>query len=61
AFFPPDIPIGIAKDSKVVNGTHLSIKVKLLQDFRTLNYVIIIKNNSNREIDSLSNIANTKL
>ncbi|MEG1511481.1 MAG: rod shape-determining protein MreC [Bacteroidales bacterium] len=61
AFFPPDIPIGIAKDSKVENGTHLSIKVKLLQDFRTLNYVIIIKNNSNREIDSLSNIANTKL
>ncbi len=56
AFFPPDIPIGIAGDSKVVNGTHLAVKVKLLQDFRSLSYVIVIKNNSAAEIDSLSNI-----
>lgn len=56
AFFPPDIPVGTATESEVVNGTHLSIRVKLLQDFRNLNYVIVIKNNSAAEIDSLSNI-----
>lgn len=56
AFFPPDIPLGTATESEVVNGTHLTIRVKLLQDFRNLNYVIVIKNNSAAEIDSLSNI-----
>lgn len=56
AFFPPDIPIGIASESEVVNGTHLAIRVKLLQDFRNLNYVIVIKNNSSAEIDSLSTV-----
>lgn len=60
SFFPPDIPLGIAQDSKVINGTHLSIKVKLLQDFKNVNYVIVIKNNSNAEIDSLVNIVNPK-
>lgn len=60
SFFPPDIPIGTAEESQVINGTHLAIKVKLLQDFRNLNYVIVIKNNSNMEIDSLLNTINTK-
>lgn len=60
AFFPPDIPIGTAGDFTVVKGTHLAIKVKLLQDFRNLNYVIVIKNNSAAELDSLSNITSIK-
>lgn len=60
AFFPPDIPLGTAGETKVINGTHLAISVKLLQDFRNLNYVIIIKNNSAGEIDSLSNSVSIK-
>jgi rod shape-determining protein MreC len=60
SFFPPDIPLGTAQETKVINGTHLSIKVKLLQDFKNVNYIIIIKNNSNAEIDSLANVVNPK-
>ena len=56
SFFPPDIPIGIAESSKIVNGMHRSVRVKLLQDFSLLDNVIIVKNNYHREIDSLSNI-----
>ncbi|MBR5856182.1 MAG: rod shape-determining protein MreC [Bacteroidales bacterium] len=56
SFFPPDIPIGTAESSKIVNGMHRSVRVKLLQDFSLLDNVIIVKNNYHREIDSLSNI-----
>lgn len=56
SFFPPDIPIGIAQSSKIVNGMHRSVRVRLLQDFSLLDNVIIVKNNYHREIDSLSNI-----
>lgn len=52
-FFPPNIPIGIAESSKIVNGMHKSIKVKLLQDFRLLDYVITVKNNNIKEIEEL--------
>ncbi|MBQ5803093.1 MAG: rod shape-determining protein MreC [Bacteroidales bacterium] len=56
SFFPPDIPIGIAQSSKIVNGMHRTVRVKLLQDFSLIENVIIVKNNYHREIDSLSNI-----
>lgn len=52
-FFPPNIPVGIAESSKIVNGMHRNIKVKLLQDFRLLEYVIIVKNNHLNEIENL--------
>ncbi len=54
SFFPPDIPLGIAQESKVVNGMHRSVKVKLLQDFSRLNNVFVVKNNYHKETDSLS-------
>ncbi len=54
SFFPPDIPVGIAESSKIVNGMHRSVKVRLLQDFRMLDYVIVVKNNHFNEIDALS-------
>lgn len=54
SFFPADIPIGIAESSKIVNGMHRSVKVKLLQDFRLLDYVIVVKNNHFSEIEELS-------
>ena len=54
SFFPADIPIGVAESSKIVNGMHRSVKVKLLQDFRLLDYVIVVKNNHFSEIEELS-------
>lgn len=54
SFFPPDIPLGIAESSRIVNGMHRSVKVKLLQDFSRLENVIAVKNNYHKEIDSLS-------
>lgn len=60
SFFPPDIPVGIAESSEIVNGMHRSVKVKLLQDFRLLEYVIIVRNTHFGEIDSLSKFAGIK-
>ncbi len=57
SFFPADIPLGITESSEIVNGIHRSVKVKLLQDFRLLNYVIVVKNNNKDEIEELSGIA----
>jgi Cell shape-determining protein len=54
AFYPPDIPLGTIQSSKISNGIHHSIDVKLFQDPRILNFVIVVKNNNKSEIDSLS-------
>ncbi len=53
SFYPADIPIGIAESSKIVNGMHRSVKVRLLQDFTLLDNVIVVKNRNIAEIDSL--------
>ncbi len=56
SFFPSDIPVGEAVSTSIVDGAHQKIEVKLFQDFANLSYVIIVKNNNKREIDSLSAI-----
>ncbi len=53
SFYPPDIPIGLVTGSKVINGVHLRVDVELLQDFRSLNYVMVVKNNNKDEIERL--------
>ncbi len=55
AFYPPDIPIGIVTGSKLVNGVHLSLNIKLLQDFRSINHVMVVKNNNREELEKLIN------
>ena len=52
-FYPPDIPLGTVIDSKVVNGVHLRVDVQLLQDFRSISYVMVVKNNNRNEIEKL--------
>lgn len=52
--FPPDLPLGTVKKSKIIKGTHHEIQVKLFQDFKTLLYVRVVKNNDRQEIDQLS-------
>ncbi len=54
SFFPANIPLGVAESSKIVNGMHRSVKVKLLEDFTLLDNVIIVKNRNLNEIESLS-------
>ena len=54
SLYPPNIKLGEVVNSKVVKGTTLELSVKLFQDFRELEYVVVVKNNNRQEIDSLS-------
>ncbi|MDD2242590.1 MAG: rod shape-determining protein MreC [Bacteroidales bacterium] len=53
-FYPANIPIGTAVSYRVVNGTHKQIKVRLMQNFKDLDYVIVVKHRHRHQIDSLS-------
>lgn len=55
AIFPPDIPIGIAGDARVINGATNEIKVRLFQDHSALKYVTIIQNTRAAEIEEIEN------
>ena len=55
AIFPPDIPLGIAGEAKVINGATNEIKVRLLQDHSALKYVTIIENTRLGEIEAIEN------
>lgn len=61
AFYPPDIPLGTVKKSKIINGIHHSITVSLFQNPNELKEVIVVKNNNRNEIDSLTVAASTKI
>ena len=50
AIFPPDIPLGIAGEAKVINGATNEISVRLFQDHSALKYVTIIENTRLSEI-----------
>lgn len=56
SFFPADIPVGKAVSFTVEDGMYKRVEVDLLQDFSNLDYVIVIRNQNKREIDSLSTI-----
>jgi len=49
--FPPDIPLGVAGSSRVINGATNEIEVRLFQDFSTVRFVTIVHNNSFNEIE----------
>ena len=49
--FPPDIPLGIAGGSRVINGATNEIDVQLFQDFSAIRYVMVLHNNSFDEIE----------
>ena len=42
--FPPDIPLGTAGQSKMVNGATNEIEVTLFQDFNSVRYVSVVHN-----------------
>ena len=49
--FPPDIPLGVAGGSRVVNGATNEISVRLFQDFSAVRYVTVVHNKSFDEIE----------
>lgn len=51
--FPPDIPIGMAGESKIINGATNEIKVDLFQNHRALKYVTIVSNTRAAEIEAI--------
>ena len=53
SIFPPDIPLGTAGKSKIVNGATWEIEVELFQDFSTLKYVAVVRNLGEAEIRAL--------
>lgn len=53
SIFPPDIPLGLAGESKLINGATLEIKVKLFQDFSSLRFVTVVHNTQFEEVEGL--------
>lgn len=54
--FPPGIPLGVAGDSRIVNGSANEINVRLLQDFSVLRFVTVVVSNGRDEITYLENL-----
>ena len=54
SIFPPDIPLGIAGDSKVVNGATNDIAVTLLEDFSAVRYVTLVHNLMLEELEGFA-------
>lgn len=55
SIFPPDIPLGTAGESKIINGATYDIKVTLFQGFKDVRYVVLATNTGKREIEELEN------
>lgn len=53
AIFPPDIPVGIAGKTHLINGTTNRVDVTLLQDFANVRFVSIVVPRGAEEIRSL--------
>ena len=52
--FPPDIPLGIAGEAKVINGATNEIKVDLFQDFTAIRYVTVVHNTAFDEVEGFN-------
>ena len=53
AIFPGDIPVGIAGESRLVDGSTRQVKVRLFQDFNSLRYVTVTESAERSEIEAL--------
>ena len=56
AIFPPDIPLGVAGGSRIVNGAVNEIEVHLFENFTALRFVTVVENIGRDEILSLENL-----
>lgn len=57
SIFPPDIPIGILGESKVINGASYEIEVRLLEDLSAIRYATVAINDDREEITELEQVA----
>ncbi len=53
SIFPSGLVLGIAKDSRIVDGTSIQVDVELFQDFNVLRYVTIVENKAKDIITAL--------
>ena len=53
SIFPPDIPLGLTGQTKIVNGATYEIEVTLLEDFGALRYVTVVDNTGQKEMKKL--------
>ena len=53
SIFPPDIPLGITGEARIVNGATHQIDVTLFEDYNSLRYITIVENLNKEEIISL--------
>lgn len=53
SIFPPDIPLGIAGESKVINGATNEIRITLFQDFAAVRHVTVVRNWNRAEVEGL--------
>lgn len=51
--YPSGIPIGTVLQTEIVDGASLNAEIRLMQEFRSLDYVNIARNTGKAEIDSL--------
>jgi rod shape-determining protein MreC len=52
--YPENYPLGVVKEvSADKNNSFLDVKIRLFTDFSALNYVYVVKNKKQKEIDSL--------
>ena len=49
--FPPDIPLGVAGEARVINGATNEIRVDLFQDFTAIRYVTVVHNTAFDEVE----------
>ena len=53
SIFPADIPLGIAGESKIINGATYEIDVTLFQGFNDVRHVMVATNTGRRDIQEL--------
>lgn len=53
SIFPPDIPIGVTGESRLVDGSTRQVDVELFQDFSRLRYVTVVENRDRAAIMAL--------
>jgi len=53
--FPSDIPLGVIRQSHIINGAMNECSIELFEDYSSLKYVTIVKNMGREEILNLEN------
>ena len=53
SIFPPDIPLGLTGQTRIVNGATYEIEITLLEDFGALRHVTIVDNTGREEMNRL--------